>query len=650
MQSEVEYLLSEEVSRKFEKPYFSMSLDEIEEVKNCRRIYSNLNRADKEKIREVKNSFFIAKIEEFYLDFSLENVLGDLVGCINSKGSYYGTFENLEGFCLSNNIDYANNFRNIYEELDEVKKRRGNREFVPLYDIQSVKKVIELYFGLRGEAYKEEYVSKILEKTLFSELDANLLFINEKQNKVEELSESQKLSMLFFTSKTGILEFLKTKPEKVVYKDFDFKLGPLINHLSFNQIDELFEEIDDDTYIGRLLLSANVRDVKELLPYFNKIDDYNKTQIVCAKHAESTQDTEMAESKIRNYGEIKRKLLSLPKEERADFLANLEETDTKVYEGIGSYRDNNEIKKSLLSYIDSPEDREKVVASLKRKVAPELESYVETAEKMIEEFFDNHGGLSSEEKERMQIALKSIDFDLESYSKDSTCGTLYNLYHFVSISKDNMDNPSKTLFYVLHEMSHVMSLSNFRQDLYHAGDAFEEGMADTFAQITSLEYISKHGDIEFGEGKVNKDSINGILESTGYEIENGWTRSILYVLQKQGKDFSAVREFLLGKKSNFFEMAFGKETMKAFETNHNGDPLEVGFTHEEFYELFEPFLQDIDTGSMYYGMNFLLRDINKEKTFGNRLSDCIVGEKITLDEVEEVAKALDREMNFDKNR
>ena len=650
MQSDVEYLLSEDVARKIEKPYFSMSLEEREELENFRKIYNGLSRVEKEKLKENRDSFFIAKLEEFYLDFNLEQIVGDLTRYINSRGSYYGSFENLKGFYLSNNIDYGNSFRNIYEELDEVKKRRESREFVPLYDIESIKKVVELYFNLRGEGDKKDFILGILKRPIFDELDANLLFMNKDEFKMEEFSEAQKLSMLFFTSKTGVLEFLKTKPEKIVYRDFDFRLGPLINHLSFGQIDELFEEVDDENYIARLLLSANVRDVSELLRDFNRIDDYNKTQIVCAKHVEHTQDIDTADSKIKNYGEIKRKLLNLPKEERVDFLASLEETDTKAYEGIGSYRDNNEIKKSLLKYIENSADREKVIASLKRKVAPELENYVETAEKMIEDFFCSHGELSHEKKERMQIALKSIDFDLESYSKDSTCGTMYSIYNFVSISRDNMHNPSKTLFYVLHEMSHILSLSNFRQDLYHPGDAFEEGMADTFSQVVSLEYLSKHGEIELGGEKITEDSINGILKNTGYEIENGWTRSILYVLQKQGKDFSAISEFLLGKKSNFFEMAFGKEAMKDFETNHNGDPLEVGFTHDEFYELFEPFLQDIDSNNLYYDMNFLLRDINREKTLGDRIVDSISDERIMLDEVEEMANALDREMNFEKTR
>jgi len=603
MQNNAEYLLSEEVISQIKKPYFSMNAEEKEQLKKLRNIYIDLTSSEKNLVKEKSDEFVVAKLTSQYLDYSLDDVTGEMLSYIQNGGRFWGDFSTLKEFCFSNNIDFNEMFGDLYGELSEVVEQTRHNIHVPIFEIESVKKCVEKYFELRGEEYRKKYILELIqENDFFDGRIANILAMNTDLLEGLELNESQRVSFLFHTSKTGILEFLKTQPEKYIYTDYEFRLGPLINHLSDVQINELFGEIDD-SYKAKLLLSANIAELSQLFPYLSGLDEYMQMQIVCAKHKDSSQSVEFATEKIDNYSTLKSKMLELPEEERANFLLNLDYTSE--LSDIGGYEDVNDIKRSLLNYIDNAEDRDNIIQSMTRYVAPELEEYVGMAEQMIEEFFDNHCELSMEEKERMKMALK-INFELESYAEDSTRGTSYNLKHLVTISSNHMEDPNSVIFYVLHEMSHILSLSNFRKDAYNCGNTFEEGIADVFAQSVLTEYLDNHGELELGGGIISKENLEKALEETGYKFENGWIRSMLYALEQQGMDFLGIKEFLLGKKETFFEMVLGKEFMERFSRNHNGEPENVGFRYEDLYGLNSQYFQQINTNSIYYDMNYIL--------------------------------------------
>ena len=94
---------------------------------------------------------------------------------------------------------------------------------------------------------------------------------------------------------------------------------------------------------------------------------------------------------------------------------------------------------------------------------------------------------------KLEIILKSIDFKFENYNKNDTAGTTYHLEHYISIAEKYQFAPQYILFFVLHEMSHAISLDDFRRDANSCDLTFEEGMADTFSQLVATEYFKKNG-------------------------------------------------------------------------------------------------------------------------------------------------------------
>jgi len=450
MTEAVEFLLSEETVNRINKPYLSMSKEEKEYLAELRERYDYLSYEEQEYIEEHGDAALVTKLSVYSLENSIENVLSEISEF--GTGWYWGDFAQLRQFCLINHIDFDDFFGNIHEELRGVKVRRSYGEYIPLYEIESFKKCVDKSLELIGD--KEEYIKSLLEKDSFDEIEANILKLSGINLDEANLSEQQRLTLLMGTSNNGILEFLKTKPEKLIYQASNAPIiGALINYLNKEQIDELFESINDDEYEARLLLSADITGIDQISYLFPRLDRYMQTQIVCVKHKDKRQTIEQAEEKIKHYAEIRSTFFKLSKEERAEFLANLYSIESIDFEAIGSYSDNNEIKKSLLEYLETQEERDLVIDSLERFVAPELEFYVETAERIIEEFFESHGGLSPQEKERMKIALKSMDFDVENYQKAATQGCTYHLDHYVSVRGSNLNNPSATLFYMLHVQS-----------------------------------------------------------------------------------------------------------------------------------------------------------------------------------------------------
>lgn len=623
MTETVEFLLSEKITNKIAKPYLAMSKEEKAELEKFRDMYSTLSNIEMKYMREHGDMFSFAKLDAFRLESDLNYIISEISLYLSANGRFFGDFGQLKEFCLVNNLNFDEFFGNLYEELNEVLAKREHGEDVPLYKVECFKKCANKFFELSGDETREEHVANCLKKEYFDEIDANLLKLSGVEIDKLPLTEQQRLTFLMSTSKNAIAEFLQSKPEKLVYNDSQIpKKGALFNYLNKEQRIKLFEMLNDDVYESRLILSSDIAEISQISYLFPQLDRYMQTQIVCSKHKYKVQNIELAEEKIKHYAKVRSTLLELPEEERAQFLANLEGIETEELEGVGSYRDNNEIKKSLLEYLRTQEERNLVVESLQRSIDPRLEFYVETAEKIIEDFFESHGGLNEQEKERMRSTLKSMDFKVEHYEKASKRGCTYHLKHYISISEDCLTKPNATMFYLLHEMTHAMSAANFRQMGHHCGKTFEEGMADTFAQIALSEYIRKYGELEKNGKNISVENIKFVAEDTTCKFENGLIRSMLYVLQQQGMDYDGIRTFLLGNKSDFFEMVMGNEFCKGLDLDFNGEPMKEpmkgAFNYRDFYDVNSRYLQKIDKTSTYYDVNFILPAFVIQERFGHK--------------------------------
>lgn len=625
MNDMVEYLLSEEVSQQISKPYHAMSLEEIDKLNELRRIYYALSNSEQSFIKENGERHIVAKLSAYTVDRNIAVYLNPIESYVYGNGQYWGDFSELREFCDINNLDFNETFPDIYQELRQVVEQRKAGKYIPLYEIESFKICTDKFFELIGEEERKKYIANILKNERFDNIEANLLMLNQEEVNVEKLTDKQHFTLLSKTMQNGMLEYLKTLPDEFVFDDLH--IGAVIDWLTKSQIYELFDTIEDDSYKARLLLSADISNLGEIIDFFPHIDDYMKAQIFCAKHKQASQSIIDAKEKIVHYVEVRDEFLSLPEDERTAFLTNMRDEENKTFSDVGNYHDNNEIKSSLLEYIKNPADREKVIDSLQRFVTPELEPYVESAERIIEEFFENHGGLSQQEKERMKMSLKSMDFVCESFEGKDVRGCTYSLKQYIAISDEHLDNNAITLFYVLHEMAHAMSMSEYKLGKYNCYTVFEEGMADTVAQLSTLEYLDNHGTIEVFGSKITQENFENTFQKTGYKFEAGCLRTMLYVLQQQGMDYEGIKTFLLGKKGKFFEMVLGKEYVEKFEKSFDGEPKLVNLSYSELYDANSQYLQEIDKKSVYYDTNFLLPAFIIQERCGVDMIDVLINKR-----------------------
>lgn len=394
-------------------------------------------------------------------------------------------------------------------------------------------------------------------------------------------------------SSASMKKYLETKPSEVY------------NMVGWYDL-EFFKNLDvDEFYKTKLLLSSNAF-FTNMADFFWQIEDeFLRTQILLTKHSEGIKSREEAEVSIARYEKIKQEFMNLPTSgEKTKYLLALHDGQTKE-ELDETYKDFNDIKKSLLKFIDNHEDRLMVIGSMKQHVQPEMEEYVELAKTMIEEFFEAHGGLNEDAYERMETVFNGIDMFLASgYSESGVTGEARHLYGDISVIKHRIYHPEKLLLDLIHEMSHSFSGSNYKSNALHIGNKLEEGMADIFTESVLNYYFEKHGSVE-----INGDEIEPQLPFTStsdYYSQNAYIRTLLYPLAKKGEDVEAIKEFLLGDKSKFIELTLGAEFLQNCNKNCVGMPNNISINYRDIYLGNSEAFQIIDETSLYARKNYLL--------------------------------------------
>lgn len=355
-------------------------------------------------------------------------------------------------------------------------------------------------------------------------------------------------------------------------------------------------KIDDDFEKAKMCVKLGIRD-KDIV---EEIDDaYLRTVVLT--NGEYLEEYSLDYSKdslenIQEYKENKEKLDKLENEkEKTEYIIALSKNDMKI---------------EFLKSIKDKENRDKIIDSLQNEVQPELKSKVELVQKMIIEFLEDSLGkdFTDEKRERMEMTFKRTTVRYSETLQPPTNGRARYYFDDILLSPRNARNSNLQIEYLIHEYGHMFSNFYGKECGYFAGKskALEEGMQDLFSELVVNHYMEKHGSIELDGRKIRMDY--PLISHSGYHQENGWQRTMLYPLQKEGLDIIALAEYQLGDKNKYLELTLGKEIAEQKPRDSFGNP-NINTTQKEIYEAHKEAFSDIDKTSIYYTRNWLLPTI-----------------------------------------
>jgi len=357
------------------------------------------------------------------------------------------------------------------------------------------------------------------------------------------------------------------------------------------QMDIFLNYIDNDIDRAKFLFFIPNKEKYKtyMLPYIKS--SYLRTQVVktLTEYSYVFEKDELLNN-INNYYEVKKQYDKLKnEEEKTNFIIDLK---------------NHNLKLELLEDIKDKEKRNLIINSLEANIDSDIKPQVELVQKMIEEYFEDTLGdkFDDNKKEKMQIVFNKTDVFFKKL-ENNVNGTMYHLFDKIAISDRHKYNNNLLFGFLIHEYEHAFSNYNFKNINYLNENGIEEGTADLFADLVINHYLEKHQKIELN-GK-NLRIEYPYISKSGYDFENAWQRTILYGLQKSGKDKEALAEYVLGDKRKYLEMVLGENWAKGKRGDGFGNP-EIILSKEEIYISPNMDFSDIDGNSIYTKRNFLL--------------------------------------------
>ena len=425
-------------------------------------------------------------------------------------------------------------------------------------DSKRLDTILLMYEKNPRDSYVYEYFLQV-QNGRFNKIDVPLERFSELIEKTADLNDNLfKMGIINAIPTDTIKEYLSTKPENI---------SLCMNALTYEEANEFLSTFDDEFYKARLLLSLQTDGVSlaKLFPHIE--DEYVRAQLTVSKHNdERFINVEDTEEKIATFLKLKEEFFKLPEEERADFLCNLPTSEEKRV-----YRENNEIKKSLLKHIQNPVDRQRIIESMERYVSPDMLEYANLAETMLREYMENNFALTQVQKEKFEIVLRTNDVFFTTYESSGTTGQCQHVEKNITLAERSRGDNKNIIVDLLHEYSHGISMSEFLQSSYTIGKTFEEGMADTFAEQVTNYYFTKHPEVTL-YGESFRPELPLVSQSS-YLYQNGWVKTMLYPLEETKQDKRAMQEFLFGDKKVFLDMAFGEGYSQEVEQDYMGNPL-----------------------------------------------------------------------------
>ena len=506
----------------------------------------------------------------------------------------------------------------IDRNIEEIKTEEELEQFV---------KNIRPYLTISNEElniFREYYRSR----------DKNII-LNYVSKQISEMTDEEKIRMILDISSQWnrtdgkeVLEvlFSSVQDKNKILNQYSWLVGTHVEQMILNNMDNKFlsQYIRKNCRSNSFLVQSFIENGK-FIDILNTMNDVDRTNFVMEYLAPRSGMIKASEFLDREIFEIKddfcRKILIMYA--RTDAIIDVKEfqkitlkyqeikeqieqiTDEKEKTDFITDLEDNDLKLEFLKQVKTKENRYKIIQSLRRDIDPRIEGQVELTQKMIREFFEDKMGdnLTDEQREKLEIAFAKTSVAFEELN-EPTNGIAHNLYDSISISTRHLNNPSKSIMFLLHEYGHILSRQNLKKDNYTPNPDIEEGMQDVFAELVTNYYLEKHGRIELNGRKVRMEY--PCKSYSSYNRENSWTRTMLYPLEKQGKDIEAVTEYQLGNKNRFLELTLGKENADAKPSDLFGNKY-LDISGKELYEQMPEGFENDNISASIYGRrnNFL---------------------------------------------
>lgn len=415
----------------------------------------------------------------------------------------------------------------------------------------------------------------VFDKELFDALpDARILL-----DKIETASPNYQGKLLSLINKEKAFQYINENG-----KSSDIIIQYLSKCNSIQLLEEAMESISSDYNRAKILVKGGS---DMLLPYIT--DQYYRTQIV-KSHSEFDFDEQELIDEMEEYNSHLNYIKTHDDDKsRAEYIAEIEDKD---------------IKQSLLTEISEKKNKDIVINSFSRYVDPQIASLDNLSQTMIREFFEDTlgNGFTDDKKERLEIIFKRSDVVFANLEPNIN-GKANHVFRNIKISNTHKNNTNRNLGFLVHEYSHLLSMYDYAYTKNKPEHSIEEGMADTFADSVINHYLEKHKNIILDGEEIRVDK--PYITYSGYDFENAWTRTMLAGLEPSGKDKEAIGEYILGSKSEFTEMVFGKEIAETKDRTHFG-MVEIKTNREELYYSPELDFSSIDEESIYYRRNHIL--------------------------------------------
>lgn len=518
----------------------------------------------------------------------------------------------LEFNSLEKSNDIINSILNIYNRSDHW-SRRENMELLQSYFV-SIQENERPKFDVSIEELKN-----LIDK---KEIDKNSMIV---------------MGILSCLKEDKVKEYLLTKPS-------DFL--ETINSLNMKEANEVLSQINSEYYKAQLLLNINsdANIISDLFPQLD--DDFVISQIVIAKSNNNRfVSNEHTLQNIDEFLRIKDEFLQLPENQRTQFLCEMTKKMKKDDEDIFAHIERNEIKQSLLGYIENSEDRNKVINSFECYIDNDIFKYVEITNTMIREFLEQNCNLSEEEQERLNIALNSYDVFFENYDEYTQNGKCSYIEKNISLANHRRGDIENIIIDLLHERAHSFANLNFIKCGITQGKTFEEGIADTFAELVSNWYFTKYKQIEI-DGEIYTPQLP-LISSSGYHFENGWVKSMLYPLEKENKDKLALQKFLFGDKKEFFNLCIKEGFAEKFQQNYLGMPKNIEVGNDELLDARAESYVDLNEESLYMIKNDKIKELSEmaqQNLIQNGITTRLIEQEIAATQISQTAKSFMEEL------
>lgn len=415
----------------------------------------------------------------------------------------------------------------------------------------------------------------VFDKKLFDALPNVRILLD----KIEMVRPNYQGELLSLINKEKVFQYINENGKS---RDIIIKYVSKCN--SIQLLEETMKSISSDYNRAEILVQGGS---DMFLPYIT--DQYYRTQIV-KSHSEFDFDEQELLDEMKEYNSHLNYIRTLDDDKsRAEYIAKIEDKD---------------IKQSLLTRISEKESRDIVINSFSRYVDPQIERLDNLAQTMIREFFEDtlENGFTDDKKERLEIVFKRSDVAFANL-EPNTNGSANHVFKNIEISNAHRNNINRNLGFLVHEYSHLLSMYDYAYTKNRPEFSIEEGMADTFADSVINHYLERHKKIILDGEEVRVD--NPYITYSGYDFENAWSRTMLAGLEPSGKDKEAIGEYILGSKSKFTEMVFGKEIAETKDKTHFG-MVEIKTNRRELYYSPELDFSSIDEESIYYRRNCIL--------------------------------------------